>query len=332
MGGGERVSVWESHGCNSCSLTTTTKGTFKTLASQNHIYPDFLSQCQAGTNAMSRGKRHNKIGQIYEADVRILDIIEISDSSDDESTSRRSKGKGTKGPIVSSQSRLDTARVPETSVSHSNVIVGPPTGPHRTGATIATPTRPAHDRYGYLGNVPGPSHGHRMQTPLFLPSDEDITTPHRGPPSPAPTPRIVVDLDEEEFNAEAEILDLTLDDEIAVPNQAPKSNIDPLAQILEIIPAVLPSHVTKLFQNFVAQFPDDSDDAAVQRVLHALFDNPSFPKAEPQHGKRKRDAENNEGSDKRAKLEDRVDYKSTERLFKGGKDYKELAIVSRQFA
>ena len=119
------------------------------------------------------------------------------------------------------------------------------------------------------------------------------------------------------------------------PEQDPASRI--LAQVLEIIPDVEPTHVATLFQRHLdVQRVDEGEgqpsrvdmcDRALQGVLHTLFENPNYPKASK---KRKRGGEDEgEGSDpKKAKPPGEVDYADKDRVKKSGKYYDELSLVS----
>lgn len=95
-----------------------------------------------------------------------------------------------------------------------------------------------------------------------------------------------------------------------------------VAQILEIVPDVLPAHVRSL----VEENHPTTQDAVVQRVLHLLFENPTYPKLD-RKGKRKRVEEDEGGSD-RARSKAKLDYASKDRPITGGADYMELALVS----
>ncbi|KIP03472.1 hypothetical protein PHLGIDRAFT_237858 [Phlebiopsis gigantea 11061_1 CR5-6] len=119
------------------------------------------------------------------------------------------------------------------------------------------------------------------------------------------------------------------------PEQGPVPRI--LAQVLEIIPDVEPTHVTKLIQhNLDIQRVDEGEgqpssvdayDRALQGVLHTLFENPDYPKVSK---KRKRDAEDDgEGSgSKKAKALGEVDYADATRAKRYSKYYDELSLVS----
>ena len=147
-------------------------------------------------------------------------------------------------------------------------------------------------------------------------------------------------------------------------------NIDPtstaVAQILEIIPNVEPAHLLQLIETHLPTFsvfqgnrdPDDDGgegaaaagereatveeqvQGVVGHVLHHLFENPDYPKADLRangKGKGKRvndpdDEDDLEGKGK-GKAKDssskkpKIDYASIHRPFPGGPNYFELALV-----
>lgn len=95
-----------------------------------------------------------------------------------------------------------------------------------------------------------------------------------------------------------------------------------VAQIIEIIPDVLPAHVYSLVEQHYPNYLDK----VVEPVLHNLFENPDYPKADAKgKGKRKRDEEE-EQAERAVKL--KIDYGSKERKWEGGIYYHALAMVS----
>jgi E3 ubiquitin-protein ligase RNF216 len=151
-------------------------------------------------------------------------------------------------------------------------------------------------------------------------------------------------------------------------NVLPVENIDPtstvVAQILEIIPNVEPVHLLQLIETHLPTYsmfrgnggPDenDGDGAAVAgeleatveervqgvvgHVLHLLFENPDYQKAELRAGgKGKRvggpdDEVGLEGKGKRkakdsSSKKPKIDYASIDRPFPGGPNYFDLALV-----
>lgn len=213
-------------------------------------------------------------------------------------------------------------------------------------------------------------HSHNPPPPLFLSGDEEHGSPapdtaHIGfaEPNVANTPAI---------EREPTIPTIPIaETQPHGPDPIPIENIDPastaVAQILEIIPNVEPAHLLQLIETHLPTFavfhrnrdPDDDggEGAAVAagerevtaeeqvqgvvgHVLHLLFENPDYPKADLRaggKGKGKRmgdpdDEDNLEGKGK-GKAKDssskkpKIDYASFERPFPGGSNYFDLALV-----
>ncbi|KAJ7741519.1 hypothetical protein DFH07DRAFT_837532 [Mycena maculata] len=145
-----------------------------------------------------------------------------------------------------------------------------------------------------LDNIPAKRRPKSKSVPLFLPSDEE------NEPPVLPDEVDVVDVDH-------------------LPSPP-----DPIpgyvAQILEIIPDVDPEYAMSL----VRQHHPQSQDQVVEPVLHALFEDPTYPKVDKK-GKRKRvedDGQDGHGKYKAAKL----DYGSKDREYKGSVHYPQMCI------
>lgn len=112
----------------------------------------------------------------------------------------------------------------------------------------------------------------------------------------------------------------------------PEVDADPfsvyVAQVLEIIPDVDPDHVLSLIINQHETYKDK----VVEPVLHLLFEDPDYPKADKK-GKRKREEEPVESVSvtRRRLVEVEVDYASEVRARPSGTFYQELSIVSLSF-
>ncbi|KAI6029930.1 hypothetical protein BKA83DRAFT_4225342, partial [Pisolithus microcarpus] len=107
---------------------------------------------------------------------------------------------------------------------------------------------------------------------------------------------------------------------------APVAMDDYVARVTEIIPDVQPAHVLSLVERATQTNPD----AVVELVLHALFEDPSYPKID-RKGKRKRgEAEQEEKEEgrhsSRGTPKPRVDYLSEDREYDGGPFYSELSL------
>ena len=101
-----------------------------------------------------------------------------------------------------------------------------------------------------------------------------------------------------------------------------------VAQVLEIIPDVLPAHVFSLIEHHYPNYKDK----VVEPVLHSLFENPDYPKAEAKgKGKRKRDADaddDEEQSQSQRAVKMKIDYGDKNRVRAGDPEYVHLALVS----
>ena len=96
-----------------------------------------------------------------------------------------------------------------------------------------------------------------------------------------------------------------------------------VAQILEIVPDVLPSHVLELVERYI----DAHDQNVTERVLEVLFESTNYPKASNKgKGKRKR-ADDDEGDVGLSRSKRKVDYASKNRERPRGQWYIELSLV-----
>ncbi|TBU39099.1 hypothetical protein BD309DRAFT_873009 [Dichomitus squalens] len=108
---------------------------------------------------------------------------------------------------------------------------------------------------------------------------------------------------------------------IVVPDQDEEPAFDVyVAQVLEIIPDALPAHVFSLIE----QYYPNHKDRVVETVLHNLFENPDYPKADAKgKGKRKREGE---GEPQDRAVKPKVDYGDKTRRREGGLHYVALAL------
>ena len=245
-----------------------------------------------------------------------------------------------------------------------------PVSPTKSLGNISSPTQ----QNGVLAFVSGSGteaspkqklNGHNHNPPLFLPGDEE-----HGSPAP--------DTAHVEANA-ASTYAIEREPTIPIPEAEPQShrpgpipieNIDPtstaVAQILEIIPNVEPAHLLQLIETHLPTYsvfhgnrdPDGDGAAAagereataeeqvqgvVGQVLHLLFENPDYPKADLRAGGKRKvervgdpdDEDNLEGKGKgKAKnfsKKPKIDYASIERPFPGSPNYFDLALVRPSF-
>ncbi|KAJ7219375.1 hypothetical protein GGX14DRAFT_591832, partial [Mycena pura] len=149
---------------------------------------------------------------------------------------------------------------------------------------------------GSLENIPTKRRPKSKSVPLFLSSDEENEPP-----------QLVVS-DEEPIVV----------DNLPLPPSDPVPNY--VAQVLEIIPDIDPEHLLSLVKQQYAQ----SRDNVVEPVLHALLEDPVYPKLD-RKGKRKRVEEDSQ-DDERGMPKTKLDYSSKDREFKGGVHYSQLAL------
>lgn len=97
-----------------------------------------------------------------------------------------------------------------------------------------------------------------------------------------------------------------------------------VAQVLEIIPDVLPEHVRSLIE----QRHPTYNEQVVENVLHTLFEDPTYPKRDPKgKGKRKREELNDDTEGAMQSAKQKVDYASKDRKQEGGLNYATQALV-----
>jgi TRIAD3 protein (E3 ubiquitin-protein ligase RNF216) len=103
-----------------------------------------------------------------------------------------------------------------------------------------------------------------------------------------------------------------------------------VAQVLEIIPDVDPEHCATL----VADHFPSLQEATVERVLHLLFEDVSYPKAKKlDKGKRKASSSGeNDRPKKKAKKDDAPMWLDLDRPYVGGSSYCALALVCVQIS
>ena len=255
------------------------------------------------------------------------EVIELTDSEDDNGRAGPSQGQGSRraGP-----SRASVARAGKSAAKKGGFVLPPQ-------EELPAPPAPAV----FLPPLPVPPH----EGPLSLPDmfDEPIDfgfgqSAPLGPRPPALKPAALFP-------------QLALAPAAAAARQAGRNSPPPpgighehrhkqeriiilrqvdkpafdvyVAHVLEIIPDVLPAHVLTLIERHYPQFKD----RVVEPVLHALFENPDYPKVDARgEGKRKRDGE--DGRPARA-IKPKLDYGDKTRRREGGLLYPTLALVSR---
>ncbi|KAI6158481.1 hypothetical protein EDD17DRAFT_1623316 [Pisolithus thermaeus] len=268
------------------------------------------SSPQTATRRHSVGGRHAK-----EMTWRINsgDIIELSDSElDDEqgvqvvTSSKTTARKSTRKNTVTAKEDADS-KDPQTSSINVDVLPSDAQAPRVADVVRAEGSSQPRQDKDRLDNAP-----------LFYPdSDEGTERPHSpGPPSPSA------------LTSSPQVSNTT-PPAVPHPPETPPAPVDPMdgyvARVTEIIPDVQPAHVLSLVERAAQTNPD----AVIELVLHALFEDPSYPKID-RKGKRKRDEAEEEKHEERLSSrgtqKPRVDYLSEDREYDGGPFYFELSL------
>lgn len=182
-----------------------------------------------------------------------------------------------------------------------------PRPPARERVAVAGPSKKKHNpplqhqtvaSSGSLENIPSKRRSPSKSVPLFWPSDEENEPPSTTGHQDASN---IVDVDDDDL-----------------PSTPPDPIPGFVAQVLEIIPDVDPDYVLSL----VRQHYPQSQHQVVEPVLHALFEDPSYPKLD-RKGKRKR-VEDDQGRDKPKVA--KMDYGSKDRVSNGGPHYAQLSV------
>ncbi|KAG2134049.1 uncharacterized protein EDB93DRAFT_1173254 [Suillus bovinus] len=96
-----------------------------------------------------------------------------------------------------------------------------------------------------------------------------------------------------------------------------------VARVLEIVPDVEPAHALGLAEQFIHNSANSGQNV-LELVLHSILEDPNYPKVD-RKGKRKRLEDDEEGA-ARGQPVPKIDYGATDREFKGGMYYFELAL------
>jgi E3 ubiquitin-protein ligase RNF216 len=233
------------------------------------------------------------------------EVIELTDSEDNAEVKKCTSGSNGNIPVKGSQRKR-----PEAQPSHP--VLGTPRinslldgitthgGSSAAGSVMALETPKARKQ--------------PKAEPLFLPDDEEdgLPPPISQAKARYPAPIVVDDIPDE-----------LLESNLA--HGSPSANIDPMdtyvARILEIIPDVQPTYILSLLE----QHAETRQDNVVEVVLHALFEDPKYPKIDKK-GKRKREEGDDEGEE-RGKSKVKVDYGNKDRVKQAGPLYSDIALV-----
>ena len=317
--------------------------------------------------------------------VQLGDVIEIESSPEplQPRLRQREKGKGKATQIVSSVIELTDSEDDDDDKPHTlpqNRVVPSTPRPHTDASmnsenNVLTSTSPSElgAAASDSGTEAGPSKEKTFNQPLFLPDDigQDPTTTHiervqvdalmniEGEPTnsipiPLPPAQIPIQVDPLPPIPPHQASTPNLD---AIPVTDPTSTA--VAQILEIIPDIEPTHLLDMIEQHLPTFSifhgDDAESegtpareatkeeqvqGVVGHVLHLLFENMDYPKANLRagaKGKGKRvgtpdneDVVGEEGKGKEKQVpskKTKIDYASIDRPYPGGQYYFELALV-----
>lgn len=273
------------------------------------------------------------------------DVIDV-DSRDD------SPMRARPGPRTRSKGSLPAGDVIELTDSEEDM---PQAGPSKRPTTRSNSANNPAKRKGKKRSEPaaGPSRVRGVQAParqpprapspmlpLFLPDLPDDPQGLAGdlhfsidfgldldfPPAPAPLAGPVAPAVEQHVAAVVEqpaAQPALAREPVIIPDEEEISFDTYVAQVLEIIPDVLPAHVFSLIEQ---RHPTHKDNV-VEAVLHLLIENPDYPKVDVKgKGKRKRDDSDDHQAERAVRL--KVDYGDKNRKADRGLHYASLAIVS----
>lgn len=307
--------------------------------------------------------------------------------------------------LTDSESEVDDAKSSTTRrliPSHSNVLTGSgPSSQKRTPISNLTLNTPRSS-----GHIPTPSHQNGVSAPGsgFGAASSSATASGSGtnaspakqnptpssthgkslqseaehdPAAPFSTTTCIEPVQQVGLTDEAPPSIIEREPTIPIPDQQPQiptrpttPDLDPttiaVAQILEIIPNIEPTHLLELIETHLPTFSvfpgnhqhdaDGQDGAAVAEereatveervqgvvghILHLLFENPDYPKADlraRRKGKGRRvdepDDQDDSGCKGKGKAKEivpkkpRIDYASIDRPFPGGPNYFDSALV-----
>jgi len=155
--------------------------------------------------------------------------------------------------------------------------------------------------------------------PLFYPESDDEPIPGPSMPMINQAPPRILDPSQPLSSIPALEPDSRLSDASA-PAEDPYDAY--VAQVVEIVPDVLPEHARALVEQ---HFPSQREHV-LEAVLHVLFENPAYPKADPRRKLKRKWDDVREDVTKNARP--KVDFLSQGRVPAGGANYKFEALVT----
>ncbi|KAI8992736.1 hypothetical protein BD414DRAFT_482028 [Trametes punicea] len=189
---------------------------------------------------------------------------------------------------------------------------------------VAGPSRPHAEAPHAVGAAPAAEPHPAESLPLFLPDpgeQDDLASGTQ--PAPAAVTEPVEQVPPMTPSVEnASLEPPSLPDPALEPAPDDRDPLDAfVAQVLEIVPDVLPSHAHSLIEQHYPRYLDK----VVEPVLHILLENTDYPKANAKgKGKRRRDEADDEQAARVVRT--KIDYGSVNRRGKGGPYYVLLAM------
>ncbi|GLB44121.1 putative in Between Ring fingers [Lyophyllum shimeji] len=269
--------------------------------------------------------------------------IDISSSPEPE-YSYNCKPKGTRTMISSNVIELTDSDDSDSGALPARVCFKAPTNAVAGPSSRPNAARQLQPRAGGSNSIENIPVSHRKAkapasrtTPLFLPSDEENNPPPGLFPPPAEFPDEAFDIYDEVFAvgqpSETQPSMHTPNKEAGQP--VPVSDPDPqstvMARVLEIVPDVEPDWLLALVTKHMLEHPDQDVPTVVEHVLHALLEDPKYPKVDRLgKGKRKQTAEEADAEAGPAKKL-KIDYKDKNRpVAHRGAHYADLALEHLQ--
>ncbi|KAJ3781897.1 hypothetical protein GGU11DRAFT_221731 [Lentinula aff. detonsa] len=157
-----------------------------------------------------------------------------------------------------------------------------------------------------------------VTTPLFLPSDEENVPPTRRSITPPINEDFAI---VEEVQFKHPEVDLVEQESQHKPQAEEDTQSSMLAQVLELVPDVQPEYAEELIARHLATRQGE----VLEAVVHALFENPTYPKIDKKGKRKAAEPPHDEDQHKRSRL-DQPNYDQVDRVYGGGVDYPDLSI------
>ncbi|KAJ3717653.1 hypothetical protein DFJ43DRAFT_789592 [Lentinula guzmanii] len=157
-----------------------------------------------------------------------------------------------------------------------------------------------------------------VTTPLFLPSDEENVPLTRRSITPSINEDFAI---VEEVQFKHPEVDLVEQESQHKPQAEEDTQSSMLAQVLELVPDVQLDYAEELIARHLATRQGE----VLEAVVHALFENPTYPKIDKKGKRKAAEPPHDEDQHKRSRL-DQPNYDQVDREYGGGVDYPDLSI------